>query len=99
MPSARITKTVWVASNNPMPSQTADIQYHRGDSNLCEPASILRNRTAWVGKWVKNAAKRRIHAADGVAFGGRFRHNTPHDQQGDCFHRDVRRASDLWRSC
>src|ERR1700757_303621 len=67
MPSARITKTVCVASNRPMPHHTAHTKYHRGNSNSRNSAFILTNRTPLLGQWVKNAVEWRIRAADGMA--------------------------------
>src|ERR1700692_1876641 len=62
MPSAFITKTVWVASNSATPHQMAAIQNHLGDSERVTATGMFRivlHHTARLGN---NAANRRSAA-------------------------------------
>src|SRR5580700_8743751 len=70
MPSARITKTVCVASNNPMPAQMAAIQNHRGESKSLRGVPMVRIVFYDSARVVGKAANRPPCAVTALAFFG-----------------------------
>src|ERR1700693_38123 len=81
MPSAFITKTVWVASNSATPDQMAAIQNHRGDSERVAAVGIFEIVLHDTARWVNNAANRRSAAAGAVEQSRAAARYFPHDQQ------------------
>src|ERR1700722_1757036 len=81
MPSAFITKTVWVASNSATPHQMAAIQNHRGDSERVTATGMFRIVLHHAARLGNNAANRRSAAAGAMEQSRVAARYFPHDQQ------------------